>query len=653
MATLSALLAAAFSSCKSKDSKPAAGLAAIFPTTASNGNSGTTFSGDNGGRAVSSVEGPGGTTFHFEPLDGDDSPDRKGAEAYELGVEEKEDEVHLTIRANTSAQYDWKYVLGYIYYDAESYNPAKYVPGDMFGEEDKAGEDYVTTAIFKEKGKAAFWHGLLNWDEKDATHGGLVGTFVFKKEPWDPGRDASRAPDGNANKVFWKFQWHASQKEPYIYWSEVNRGDGDLNGEVGIPDQTPLALHHLEPAPHPSLVDAIDYNDDQVIDNLTDHVVILNNYLNTITKYRIKMTHTSGDIRVIWAFAPALQVRYSIYNQNFADNPEIITPAPLIHFKSEYGAVGYFRMLYYEDNGLRVDYYGNEIWKGSYAVTITPFDHSIVGVESDPFEIVLDQGFTARPSPGTHDLIFLSEGTGWRYNDMEPTPELDNPSNVGTTIMQYISNGQPIPGITLHASIKNTSATFHQFNAVRLLIDIEEIESAETYVSPADVFDFSRVSYIPYDGKTSSSGFPSHVLWEYYNSAWHPIPIPDLGPTPRASGFLDPITDGTLFPPLIVLGEVDKNDNSLSKLYFVDIGYNWGGSTTYVPPFSGTARIFDVFLPYKNDPVDIDYMNVGFSMYRPNEIHDRSFYTNAQSVIVDFQGIEGFRPIYFDPVQDE
>lgn len=76
---VTALLSAAFSSCKSKDSKPAAGLAALNANSFTSGNAsfGKPFSGDIGERAVSSVEGPGGTTFHFEPLDGDDSPDRK------------------------------------------------------------------------------------------------------------------------------------------------------------------------------------------------------------------------------------------------------------------------------------------------------------------------------------------------------------------------------------------------------------------------------------------------------------------------------------------------------------------------------------------------------------------------------------------------
>ncbi len=298
MAIATALLALVFSGCKGGKPKPAAGLAAITATSANGGSVGE--------RAVSSVEGPGGTTFHFEPLDGDDSPDRKGVEAYELSVEENGDEVHLIIRANASAQYDWKYVLGYVYYDAESYNPVKYVPGDMFGEEDKAGEEFVTTAIFKVKGKAAFWHGLLNWDEKDSAHGGLVGTFVFKKEPWNPGRDASVAPnDGypqhGSNKVDDITNYLVKEGEnevPYIRWSEVNRGDGDLNGEVGIADQTPIAQHlYTQSGSYvywiPPFYEVFDYHHDLVI-NLNDIQVIVDYYGVAVGGYQIQVYQSQG-----------------------------------------------------------------------------------------------------------------------------------------------------------------------------------------------------------------------------------------------------------------------------------------------------------------------------------------------------------------------
>ncbi|MCD6282227.1 hypothetical protein J7J84_01280 [bacterium] len=254
-----------------------------------------------GERVTMSVEGPLGGEFTFEPLDGDGSSDKHGPNAYEFTLEYKGGDggsgtggggfgtpstVELTIKAKKNAGFEWKYALGYIHYDADKYNPVEFIPGDIFGEDEK---DVLNTALFKEKGRIGFWTGLKQFRKKEAKHGGVIGTFVIELAPWQPPRSASEAPIGNENKVvnIGGGKDHVTQTR-YIHFSEVNRGDGDLNGEVGVPDITPLAWFYGDSVyDHPGQK-IVDYNDDLYFTE-ADIDVITENYLYTVQGYQIEI----------------------------------------------------------------------------------------------------------------------------------------------------------------------------------------------------------------------------------------------------------------------------------------------------------------------------------------------------------------------------
>jgi len=255
-----------------------------------------------GERVTMSVEGPLGGEFTFEPLDGDGSPDEKGGNAYELALEEglgdKGQEVlNLTITAKDG--FEWKYALGYIHYDADKYNPIEFKPGGIFGNDERK---ILTQAIFSEKGCTAFWTGFTKFDDRDAAKSGLIGTFVIELSAWEPPRGPSTAPDNDGSEdpeLSDKVDDAAGWKDPndddlkYIYFSEVNRGDGNINGEVGIPDLTPLAQNWDESYPPPTWLEVLDYWGDNYIGD-PDPDVITTNYLKTVGGYSIQVYADEG-----------------------------------------------------------------------------------------------------------------------------------------------------------------------------------------------------------------------------------------------------------------------------------------------------------------------------------------------------------------------
>ncbi len=118
----------------------------------------------------------------------------------------------------------------------------------------------------------------------------LKAEFESKlKEVWgDLQRRTSRAPNGTSGYVT---DLEYDSQTGNLKWSYVNTGDYDSNGEVGVPDITPIALHYLHSSrlpggwPHP---------EDKWIDGdksgevgIPDITPIALNYLSQVAEYAI------------------------------------------------------------------------------------------------------------------------------------------------------------------------------------------------------------------------------------------------------------------------------------------------------------------------------------------------------------------------------
>ena len=383
-------------------------------------------------RVTMSVEGPLGGEFVFEPLDGDGSPDKKGEGAYELSLADgggdggsgsggdgfgEAKKIELTITAKKDMGNSWKYALGYIEYDAEKYNPVEFKPGDLFGDDEK---EVLNATLFQQKGRIAFWCGLLNFGEKDAKPGGDIGTFVIELAPWEPPRGPSIAPNGFSPIEFSDKVDNLERRdyrpfpynEPFIIWSEVNRGDGTINGWVEIPDITLVALNYMESRPPGGCewsLEVVDYYGNDLI-GLEDSQIVYINYLTSIGGYRLEAFRDENEYYELCdelVPGPSAQVREDI--EELPCNKDIGLPYTDNWYHSGTGQVGY------------------RFWDASFDseleifVRLTPYDQENprnFGVSSDLIRLdvrppqwpVAD--LVARPANGNAPLMVMLDAQG-------------------------------------------------------------------------------------------------------------------------------------------------------------------------------------------------------------------------------------------------
>jgi hypothetical protein len=104
----------------------------------------------------------------------------------------------------------------------------------------------------------------------------------------DPGRFTAKAPTGPAGYVG---DLVYSPGPNQLSWTYVNAGDYDCNGEVGVADITPIALHFLHAIVVPTgWPDAQDYfidGDQSAEIGVSDLTPIALNFLNTVASYDI------------------------------------------------------------------------------------------------------------------------------------------------------------------------------------------------------------------------------------------------------------------------------------------------------------------------------------------------------------------------------
>lgn len=110
-------------------------------------------------------------------------------------------------------------------------------------------------------------------------------------------RFVSGAPKGEQNKV--TDLTLVFRDDSYkLFWSYINLGDYDLNGEVGVPDITPIALHFAHSRAgigmFPDSFDDVIDGDNTGEIGVSDITPIAQNYLSNIASYSIQMNSSEG-----------------------------------------------------------------------------------------------------------------------------------------------------------------------------------------------------------------------------------------------------------------------------------------------------------------------------------------------------------------------
>ncbi len=200
-------------------------------------------------------------------------------ESFSLSVEELGNgEVRISVDAVGAKNIP--YALFELLYDSTRYSPGEIEFSEFFGT-----EDVLTAGITTKAGNVGLGVVPAHYDRKPGVTGsGNIVTVTFKNEPF---RVVSV---GNDNFV--------SRETPVVTgtgndvgeinfqgatWREVLVGDGDLSGEVGIPDITPIALNYLSTDAGSAFAD---YDGDGEV-GIPDITPIALNYLSTITGYNV------------------------------------------------------------------------------------------------------------------------------------------------------------------------------------------------------------------------------------------------------------------------------------------------------------------------------------------------------------------------------
>jgi hypothetical protein len=176
----------------------------------------------------------------------------------------------------------------------------------------------------------------------------LAALLAAKAEQEGSGRVVSQAPSGDGNKVADLTLVDMTEGEYLLMWREINVGDYDNNGTVGIADITPIAMHYGEEATDPNsetgLIDGYDGNGTVDIADITG---IAMNFGTSIAGYNV---YVEGTLQP---------------NQGVAGDLSVMRPA--------------------DPGSERVSYRYTLMLGGLVNTTVTPADTGgAEGVESDP-----------------------------------------------------------------------------------------------------------------------------------------------------------------------------------------------------------------------------------------------------------------------------
>ena len=137
----------------------------------------------------------------------------------------------------------------------------------------------------------------------------LAALLTAKSQQAGSGRIVSQAPCGDCNKVTSLTLVDMGESEYRLLWHELNVGDYDNNGTVGIADITPIAMHFGEDASDPnSETGLIDGSGNDTVD-IADITGIAMNFGVSLAGYNVYVEGTlqpnQGDPGDLSAMRPA------------------------------------------------------------------------------------------------------------------------------------------------------------------------------------------------------------------------------------------------------------------------------------------------------------------------------------------------------------
>ncbi len=181
-------------------------------------------------------------------------------------------------------------VFLYLKYDANRMHPISVERGDFLPETDGIFIAVDETPGWVAAGAAAFA------DRRSAVREGTVFTCRFERGGKAPGRRTAKAPSGDVNKVG-DLSASVEGETVTLAWTEVNKGDYDMSGEVGIPDITPIALNYLSTVAGgpgaPEYIAWVDGDGSGEV-GIPDITPIALNYLTTIAGYKVERSGLPG-----------------------------------------------------------------------------------------------------------------------------------------------------------------------------------------------------------------------------------------------------------------------------------------------------------------------------------------------------------------------
>lgn len=178
----------------------------------------------------------------------------------------------------------------YVRYNPDLYHPSRVEQGDFM-----PSGDCVFISVDEMPGWLAIgFASTRRGTEMNRT--GTMATCRFDAGGKAPGRRSSKAPTGDSNKVT-DLSSQVNDGAVTLSWTEVNKGDYDMSGEVGIPDITPIALNYLATVAsgpgNPEYISWVDGDSSGEV-GIPDITPIALNYLTTIAGYRVERAETSG-----------------------------------------------------------------------------------------------------------------------------------------------------------------------------------------------------------------------------------------------------------------------------------------------------------------------------------------------------------------------
>jgi hypothetical protein len=203
-------------------------------------------------------------------------------------------ETTVEIRAENAR--DISSALMHLKFDPAKYAPVDVVQGPFFG------KGTLFFSLTDKRGYVPIGVVIENPASKPGVSGsGLIATIRFadasKTASLSVDNQTSRAPTAVEDKVQLVDPILDADNYPVIDFYEIDRGDGNNDGEVGITDLQPIALYYNQTVPTytppnpPPFLDIVNYNiTDQEI-NIADLQPLANNYSTTLLGYDIEWTN--------------------------------------------------------------------------------------------------------------------------------------------------------------------------------------------------------------------------------------------------------------------------------------------------------------------------------------------------------------------------